>query len=101
LKEEYEKASNIESKFTRNNVQEALDSLLAKLRYLNKLPENGIVYFSGTVDTRANKTSMLNEVLIPPEPVVNYIYQCNSVFILILLKKCLESAVLMGLYFLI
>ncbi len=40
LKEEYEKALNIESKLTRNNVLGALNSLLAKLRYLNKLPEN-------------------------------------------------------------
>ena len=46
LSEEHGQASNIMSKYTRTNVQGALESLLAKLRYLNKVPENGIVYLA-------------------------------------------------------
>ncbi len=53
LREEYGQASNINSKLTGTNVQGALESLLAKLRHLNKVPENGIVYFTGVVDTRS------------------------------------------------
>lgn len=97
LREEHEQASNIESKLTSNNVQGALDSLLAKLRYLNKIPENGIVYFAGTVDTVANKTSMVNDVLIPPEPVVHYIYHCDSVFYLEPLEEMLRECSTYGL----
>lgn len=82
LREEREQALNIKSKLTNNNIQGALDSLLAKLRSLNKMPENGIVYFAGTVGIGANRTGMITEVLIPPEPVVDYIYHCDSVFYL-------------------
>src|SRR5512133_3073633 len=58
LREEHEQALNIESKLTRNNIQTALDSLLAKLRSLNKIPKNGMVYFTGVVDNGANRTVM-------------------------------------------
>lgn len=91
LREEHEQASNIKSKLTSNNVQGTLDSLLAKLRYLNKIPENGIIYFTGTVDTGTSKTSMLNEVLIPPEPVVDYIYHRDSIFYLEPLEEMLRE----------
>ena len=97
LREEHEQASNIESKLTSNNVQGALDSLLAKLRYLKKIPENGIVYFAGDVDTGANRTSMVNEALIPPEPVVHYIYHCDSVFYLEPLEEMLRECSTYGL----
>ncbi|AKB78939.1 Eukaryotic peptide chain release factor subunit 1 [Methanosarcina horonobensis HB-1 = JCM 15518] len=97
LREEHEQASNIESKLTRNNVQGALDSLLAKLRYLNRIPENGIVYFAGIVDTGANRTSMENEVLIPPEPVVHYIYHSDSIFYLEPLEEMLRECSTYGL----
>lgn len=97
LREEHEKASNIESKLTRNNVQAALDSLLAKLKSLNKIPENGIVYFSGAVNTGTNRTSMENEVLFPPEPVVDYIYHRDSVFYLEPLEEMLRECSTYGL----
>ncbi|MDD3248638.1 MAG: peptide chain release factor aRF-1 [Methanosarcina sp.] len=91
LREEHEQASNIESKLTSNNVQGALDSLLAKLRDLNKIPENGIIYFTGVVDTGTNRTGMVNEALIPPEPVVHYIYHCDSVYYLEPLEEMLRE----------
>ena len=97
LREEHGQASNIESKLTSNNVQRALDSLLAKLRYLNKIPEKGIVYFTGTVDTGANRTSMENEVLIPPEPFAHYIYHRDSVFYLEPLEEMLRECSTYGL----
>ncbi|HEY3362681.1 MAG TPA: peptide chain release factor aRF-1, partial [Methanosarcina sp.] len=97
LREEHEQASNIKSKLTSNNVQGALDSLLAKLRSLNRIPENGIVYFAGTIGIGANRTGMITEVLIPPEPVVDYIYHCDSVFYLEPLEEMLRECSTYGL----
>jgi peptide chain release factor subunit 1 len=97
LREEREQTSNIKSKLTSSNIQGALDFLSAKLRYLKKIPENGIVYFTGTVGTEANRTSMENEVLIPPEPVVHYIYHCDSVFYLEPLEEMLRECSTYGL----
>ena len=100
LREEHGLASNITSKLTRTNVQVALESLLAKLRYLNKVPENGIVYFTGAVDIGANKTSMESEVLF----LQNLLYLTHITVILFsilsLLRKFSEHVVLMGFYFL-
>lgn len=97
MREEHEQSSDIKSKLTGNSVQGTLDFLLAKLRSLNKLPENGIVYFAGPVDTGTNRTGMVNEVLIPPEPVVDYIYHCDSVFYLEPLEKMLRECSTYGL----
>ena len=97
MREEHGQVSNIKSKLTRTNVQGSLDFLLAKLRYLNKIPENGIVYFTGAVDIGANKTSMENEVLIPPEPIIHYIYHCDSIFYLEPLEEMLRECSTYGL----
>jgi peptide chain release factor subunit 1 len=97
LREEHGQASNIKSKLTQTNVQGALESLLAKLRYLHKVPENGIVYFTGAVDIGANKTIMESEVLIPPEPIVSYKYHCDSVFYLEPLEEMLKECSTYGL----
>ena len=97
LREEHGQASNIKSKLTRTNVQSALESLLSKLRYLKKVPDNGIVYFTGAIDIGANKTSMESEVLIPPEPIVSYKYHCDSVFYLEPLEEMLRECSTYGL----
>jgi hypothetical protein len=70
---------------------------LAKLRYLNKVPENGIVYFTGAVDIGANQTSMESDVLIPPEPIVSYKYHCDSIFDIEPLEEMLRECSTYGL----
>ena len=97
LKEEHGQAANIKSKLTRTNVQGAIESLLSRLRYLDKVPENGIVYFTGAVDIGANKTSMESEVIIPPEPITVYKYHCNSTFHLEPLEDMLKDKSTFGL----
>ncbi|MDR2944201.1 MAG: peptide chain release factor aRF-1 [Methanosarcinales archaeon] len=97
LREEHSQASNIKSKLTKTNVQGAIDSLLARLRYLDKVPENGIVYFTGAVDIGANKTSMESYVIHPPDPIVTYKYHCNSEFFLEPLEYMLKEKGTFGL----
>ncbi|MDV0446861.1 hypothetical protein MsAg5_07230 [Methanosarcinaceae archaeon Ag5] len=97
LREEHSQASNIKSKLTKTNVQGAIDSLLSRLRYLDKVPENGIVYFTGAVDIGANKTSMESYVIHPPEPIVTYKYHCNSEFYLEPLEYMLKEKGTFGL----
>jgi peptide chain release factor subunit 1 len=97
LQEEYQQASKIKAKLTRTNLQSALESLLAKLKQLNKVPENGIVYFTGTVEIGANRTSLESEILIPPEPVASYKYHCDSIFYLEPLEEILRECSTYGL----
>lgn len=97
LKEEHGQAANIKSKLTRTNVQGAIESLLSRLRYLNKVPENGIVYFTGAVDIGANKTKMESEVIVPPDPITVYKYHCDSAFHLEPLEEMLKDKSTFGL----
>jgi peptide chain release factor subunit 1 len=97
LRNEHGQAANIKSKITRTNVQGALESLLSRLRYLNKAPENGIVYFTGAVDVGANKTNMETTIVEPPEPIVTYKYHCDSSFYLEPLEEMLREKKTYGL----
>ena len=97
LRNEHGQAANIKSKLTRTNVQGALESLLSRLRYLNKAPENGIVYFTGAVDVGANKTNMETTIVEPPEPIITYKYHCDSSFYLETLEDMLRDKKTYGL----
>jgi peptide chain release factor subunit 1 len=91
LREEYGQASNIKSRLTRTNVQSAIDSLLSRLKYIPKAPENGIVIFTGAIDIGANKTDMQTVIIEPPEPITSYKYHCDSDFYLQPLEEMLKD----------
>ncbi|ACV12178.1 peptide chain release factor eRF/aRF, subunit 1 [Halorhabdus utahensis DSM 12940] len=97
--QEHSEASNIKSKDTRTNVQDALKSIKDRLRYYdNKPPENGLVLFSGAVDTGGGRTDMITRVLeSPPQPVQSFRYHCDSDFLLEPLEGMLEDKGLFGL----
>jgi peptide chain release factor subunit 1 len=76
LNGEYGSVANIKSKQTRNNVQDALTSIMSRLRiYGNVAPNKGLAVFSGSVDGRLDTT-----VIEPPEPVTSFSYRCGSTF---------------------
>ncbi|MGP8321609.1 MAG: peptide chain release factor aRF-1 [Methanosarcinaceae archaeon] len=97
LRDEHGQAANIKSKLTKTNVQGALESLLSRLRYIKKAPENGIVFFTGAVDVGANKTSMETTMVEPPEPIISYKYHCDSAFYLQPLEDMLRDKKTYGL----
>jgi len=82
LRNEYSQSSNIKSKSTRKNVMGAIESILSRLKYFRKPPENGLVFFVGEVATSGDQTRMVQYVLEPPEPVTTFIYRCDSEFYL-------------------
>jgi peptide chain release factor subunit 1 len=97
LRDEHGQAANIKSKITRTNVQSALESLISRLRYIPKSPENGIVLFTGTVDVGSNKTDLQSITIEPPEPITSYKYHCDSAFYLDPLEDMLADKKTYGL----
>ena len=97
LRDEHGQASNIKSKSTRTNVQSALDSIISRLKYIKKPPENGIIIFCGAIDIGGDKTQMETTVVEPPEPINIYKYHCNSTFFLEPLKDMLLEKKTFGL----
>ena len=98
VRQEQSEASNIKSKETRTNVQDALASIDARLKYYDQVPENGLVFFSGAVDAGGGQTQMVTEVLEnPPQPVETFRYHCDSNFLLEPLEEMFVDSGLYGL----
>jgi peptide chain release factor subunit 1 len=97
--QEHSEASNIKSKDTRTNVQDALTSIKDRLRYYDTYPpENGLVLFSGAVDTGGGQSEMVTKVLeSPPQPVQSFRYHCDSGFLTEPLEEMLADTGLYGL----
>ena len=96
--QEHSEASNIKSKQTRTAVQDALTSIKDRLRYYDRPPENGMVLFSGAVDTGGGRTDMVTEVLEnPPQSIQSFRYHCDSEFLTEPLEGMLEDKGLFGL----
>ncbi|SDZ96439.1 peptide chain release factor subunit 1 (aeRF-1) [Haloplanus vescus] len=97
--QEHSEASNIKSKQTRTNVQDALTSIKDRLRYYDTYPpDNGIVIFSGAVDAGGGQTDMVTKVLeSPPDPIQSFRYHCDSDFLTEPLEEMLSDKGLFGL----
>jgi len=97
--QEHSEASNIKSKQTRTNVQDALTSIKDRLRYYDTYPpDNGIVIFSGAVDSGGGQTNMVTKVLeSPPDPIQSFRYHCDSDFLTEPLEEMLTDKGLFGL----
>ena len=99
ITQEHSEASNIKSKQTRTNVQDALSSIKARLKYYdNYPPENGLVLFSGAVNTSGGRSEMVTETLEnPPQPIESFRYHCDSDFLTEPLEHMLADKGLYGL----
>lgn len=78
--QEHAEAQNIKSKSTRQNVQSALSSVKSVLQRYDKTPKNGLVVFSGVVQTEEgeeHKTIFLDEI---PLPIESQVYHCDDEF---------------------
>jgi peptide chain release factor subunit 1 len=97
--QEHSEASNIKSKQTRTNVQDALTSIKDRLRYYDTYPpDNGLVIFSGAVDSGGGRTEMVTKVLeSPPQPIQSFRYHCDSDFLTEPLEEMLADKGLFGL----
>ena len=97
--QEHSEASNIKSKDTRTNVQDALKSIKDRLKYYdNKPPENGMVLFSGAIDAGGGQTDMITRVLeSPPQPIQSFRYHCDAEFLTEPLAEMLTDKGLFGL----
>ena len=81
LREEYGTASNIKSRTTRKNVQEAIERVSQRLKLFKEPPQNGLVIFCGAIPRDgAGTEKMETHVLEPPEPINVYFYRCDARF---------------------
>lgn len=97
LRDEFGQCSNIKSKQTRTNVQSAISSILSRLKYYKRPPENGLAIFCGTINVGGDRTDLQCEIIEPLEPLNTYMYRCSSTFELEPLQQMLEEKEVYGL----
>jgi len=97
LRDEFGQCANIKSKQTRTNVQSAISSILSRLKYYKRPPENGMAVFCGTINIGGDRTDLDCEIIEPPEPLATYMYRCSSTFELEPLQQMLGEKEVYGL----
>ncbi|MEM2123220.1 MAG: peptide chain release factor aRF-1 [Candidatus Bathyarchaeia archaeon] len=81
LREEYGTASNIKSRTTRKNVQEAIEKVIQRLKLYKSPPKNGLTIFCGAIPQNGLGSERMELYEIEPiEPINIYFYRCNSRF---------------------
>jgi peptide chain release factor subunit 1 len=81
LREEHGTASNIKSRTTRKNVQEAIERTIQRLKLFKKPPPTGLVIFCGAIPQNGlGSERMETYVLVPPKPINVYFYRCDNRF---------------------
>lgn len=91
LNREADTAKNIKSSITRAHVLESLNKTISKLKLYKKIPENGLVLYSGVI----NDSCKIWEIE-PPKPVYKTFYWCSNVFFLDPLVEMLNTDELIG-----
>ncbi|RLI29251.1 MAG: peptide chain release factor 1, partial [Candidatus Hecatellales archaeon] len=81
LRQEYSTASNIKSRTTRHNVQDAIERVIQRLKLVGRTPPTGLVVFCGAIPQNGPGTEKMETyVIVPPEPIDIYLYRCDSRF---------------------
>jgi peptide chain release factor subunit 1 len=91
LDDEYGTASNIKSRVNRLSVLGAITSVQQRLKLYNRMPENGLVVYCGTIVTAENKEKKVNIDFEPFKPINTSLYLCDNKFHTEALEELLES----------
>ncbi len=91
LRSEYGQASNIKSKTTRLNVQNAIERIIQYLKVYKEVPPNGLAVFCGNISNEQSKTDIELYSINVPQPLKSNIYRCDSTFLLEPIEAMAES----------
>ena len=87
-----------ESVSVRDRFQDALKNVIQRLKLRNEIPENGLAIFAGTFVANGAESEVLHvEEIIPPEPIMAYLYEVNNHFLLDPLREMLRDQKVVGL----
>mmetsp|Transcript_24733 Transcript_24733/g.27047 ORF Transcript_24733/g.27047 Transcript_24733/m.27047 type:complete len:444 (-) Transcript_24733:135-1466(-) len=91
LQDEYGTASNIKSRVNRLSVLGAITSTQQKLKLYNRVPDNGLVLYCGTILTDDGKEKRVNIDFEPFKPINTSLYLCDNKFHTEALNELLED----------
>lgn len=92
LRQEQGTASNIKSRSTRKNVQDAIAKVLQELKLYDQAPAKGMIVFCGAIPQNGPGSERMEIYVIePPEPINTYYYRCDNRFHLQPLREMLRE----------
>lgn len=91
LTDEYGTASNIKSRVNRLSVLTAITSAQQRLKLYNRVPNNGLVLYVGTIVTDEGKEKKVSIDFEPFKPINTSLYLCDNKFHTEPLSELLES----------
>lgn len=91
LTQEYGTASNIKSRVNRLSVLAAITSTQQRLKLYNRVPDNGLVVYCGTILTDEGKEKKVNFSFEPFKPINTSLYLCDNKFHTEALSELLEA----------
>ncbi|KAJ9523034.1 hypothetical protein QJQ45_023793, partial [Haematococcus lacustris] len=91
LGDEYGTASNIKSRVNRLSVLSAITSAQQRLKLYSRVPNNGLVVYTGTIMTDDGKEKRVNIDFEPFKPINTSLYLCDNKFHTEALNELLES----------
>ncbi len=91
-------AEKSESVSVRNRLQDALKNVVQRLKLRNEIPENGFAIFAGTFVANETQSEVLRvEEIVPPEPIMAYLYEVDNHFHLEPFREMLRDQKVVGL----
>jgi len=96
LKKE-EKLTKTDDERVNDRLQQAIKATIKKLKQRKEIPDNGLAIFAGTIaeDTQENEVLFVEDI-IPPEPLVTYVFEVNHHFHLEPLREMLRNPRIVG-----
>jgi len=85
------------SESVRDRLQEAVKSVIQRLKLRKEIPENGLAMFAGTFANDSGSEVLNVEELVPPEPITTYLCEVDDHFRLEPLKEMLRDQRIAGL----
>jgi len=96
LKKE-QKLTKIEDKRINVRLQEAIKGTIEHLKQRKEISENGLAVFAGTIAVdNQEKEVLVVEEIVPPEPIVDYVFEVDHHFHLEPLREMLRNPRIVG-----
>jgi peptide chain release factor subunit 1 len=97
LKNESDSAA-VKYEVVRDRFQDAFKNVIQHLKLRKEIPENGLAIFAGTFVANDPEREVLTvEELVPPEPIITYLYEVDDHFDLEPLREMLREPRIVGL----
>ena len=81
-----------------DRLQDALKNVIQRLKLRNEIPGNGLAIFAGTfVGNKVESEVLRVEEIVPPEPIMAYLYEVDNHFHLEPLREMLRDQKVVGL----